>query len=196
MIQNKQQNDALIGRSLHMVGVLAIALGIGLYYSLVYKPLVQKRENQTFRIEQVSTLLDDAGRVQTEHRRLREQLKSLEDSIAATRSKLPDELNATKFVSQVSNIAKSVGLQVVDYQQDRAQVVPTHSKTEIRFNCTGSYASICQFLDKVDHLARVVKVSKLDIESDPNLESYPFHVTFYLYYGIETHDTKERQAVL
>ena len=72
----------------------------------------------------------------------------------------------------------------------------SYSQAELTFQCKGSYASICQFLHEIDHLARITEISNLQIESADNFHSYPLQVTFVLYFGGATHDRSMKGEVL
>jgi len=182
--------------SLHAGGAAVIALVVTGFALIVYLPIASQHEGHGQRIEQLSQLLKQSRNVQKEHHRLRADLAEMQEAVAGVRSRLPEEALEAEFVIKASNLAKKAGLQVLDYRQHRGSTHTTHSKTEVRFNCRGSYASVCFFLKEVNQLTRLAKISKLDMQSAPDSESYPFRVTFDLYYGVKSFDTKEKQGVL
>jgi len=173
-----------------------LALTVGVFYALLYQPLVHKQEDHRLRSDQLSSLINQSRGVQRDHRQLRKQFNTLQEKIAATRHRLPSESLEAEFVSQIGDVAESMDLRILDYQQVAAQEAPSHSKTEVQFRCNGSFASICHFFHEVSQFARITKISAFDIQSDLNSNHYPFRVTFVLYYGVPSHDTSETRGVL
>lgn len=173
-----------------------LASVVGAFHAFFYHPLVNKQEEHRLRTEQLNTLLQQSREALQKHRQLQKQLHALQEKIPAARRRLPNESFEAEFVSQVSNIAKSVDLQIVDYQQGTVQKAATHSKAEVQFRCHGSFASICHFLHEVSQLTRITKISKFDLKTEKNSHRYPFQVTFVLYYGVPSNDTSETRGVL
>jgi len=196
MNDKTQKEERLRGWSLHAGGAAVVGLVIVGFALTVYFPIASQHEGHVQRIEQLDQLLGQSRNVQKDHRRLRAELAAMQEAVASTRSRLPQEALEAEFVIKASKLAKKAGLQVIDYRQQPASTHATHSKTEVRFNCRGSYASVCHFLKGVSQLARLTKISKLDMQSATDSESYPFQVTFDLYYGVHSFDTKEKQGVL
>jgi Tfp pilus assembly protein PilO len=123
-------------------------------------------------------------------------LQGLQRTATETHQRLPALPLDREFVSEVRQVADRVGMEILDHRLSPQQKVATHSQTEVSFRCRGSYASICKFLSEIEQLARLTKVSKLELESDDYLDRYPFQVSFVLYYGLATNDTNERRAEL
>jgi len=192
---DKPQQSRVIDASLNGAGVLVVVLLIGVFYALVYQPLGTQREDHLSRIEQLDRLIEQSQGVQGNHRILREELRALWSSIAAAQERLPNESQEEAFIKRIEEVATATGLQILDQRRRPASVLQTHSESEIHFNCTGSFTSVCQFLQEVSQLARIAKISNLNIESGKESQEYPFQVTFVLYYGVESNDISKQRGV-
>ena len=148
------------------------------------------------RIAQLETLLVKSPRVRQENRAFHAELASLRHSVEETQRRLPHELREHEFVEQVRQVASQSGIELGDYQMGMISELESYSQAELTFQCKGSYASICQFLHEIDHLARITEISNLQIESADNFHSYPLQVTFVLYFGGATHDRSMKGEVL
>lgn len=182
---------AMTGWALHTAGLAVVLVTLVVFYSLVYCQLHDQKRLDTERSEQLSLLLASSAEVQREQVPLRQELKKLQESIASTRSRLPNELQEKEFIGQLNKTAQQTGLEIMNHRITAVRPGSSISSAEIRFHCNGSYASICKFLNEVHQIARVTEISKLDLESEINSSGYPFQVTFVLYYGAESNDTEK-----
>lgn len=177
--------------SLHLLGIGALALLLGGFYALVYQPLLRSQADHASRADQIDKLLLAQSTEGAEYRRLRKKLVDMQSSIAELRGQLASEQSETELLAELSSLAQTADLKVLDFQAGTTQNFPTHSTTEVEFRCNGSYASICQFLDAAEKLTKTTKLSKIELESYTNPHSYPIQLTFVLYSGAQSHDTKE-----
>ena len=189
MTDEKTKRLNAIGWALHAAGLVVILIAAGLFYSLVYCELKEQKRVDAARSEQLQKLLESSGEVHRQNRMLQNELNKLQETIAKTRGRLPEHVQESSFVTQVRDAAKGVGLEVIDHQIHEDMANEKLSSTEISFHCNGSYDSICKFLDKTSQFARITEISKFKLESKTNSDSYPFHVTFVLYYGALSNDT-------
>jgi len=173
---------------LHIAGLSILSVTAGGYYAFVYNPLVEANEHRSQRITQLERLLSASTEVEQQHEALRQELRTLKHSVETTHRRLPSDLQEGEFISEVQEIANSVGLEIEDYHLGEWEELANYSKAEVSLQCRGSYASICKFLDAIDHLARITEISTLELASHHNFESYPVYVTFVLYYGATAHD--------
>jgi Tfp pilus assembly protein PilO len=181
---------------LHITGLLSTAGLVAAYSWFVLKPLVDHEHVCEQRIVQLEALLAKSPKVRQENRAFHAELASLKHSVEETQRRLPPQLCEHEFVEQVRLVATKAGVEVGDYQMGLITELESYSQAELSFQCKGSYASICRFLDEIDHLARITEISNLQIESADNFHSYPIQVTFVLYFGGATHDRSMKGRVL
>ncbi len=190
------QLNRMFAGSLHLTGVAGVVLCLGGFYALVFQPLRQSQADHVARVEQIDKLLVHTGTEENEHRQLRTQLREMKESVAKLHHQLASDASEASVIEDLSRLAADVDLEVLDYQIGLTQSLPTHSQTEIEFRCHGSYASICQFLQKAEQLTKTTKLSKFELNSGKNSDQYPIQLTFVLYSEGKSHDTKEKRGIL
>lgn len=185
-----------LGWAMHGVCLICVAGFVAAFSWFVLKPLVEQEQICQQRIAQLEDLLVKSPKVRQENRAFHAELASLKHSVEETQRRLPHELREHEFIEQVRQVATKSGMEVGDYQMGLVTELESYSQAELTFQCKGSFASICQFLHDIDHLARITEIANLQIESADNFHSYPIQVTFVLYFGGVTHDRSMKGEVL
>jgi Tfp pilus assembly protein PilO len=185
-----------LGWALHGVGVIVLGALLLSYVCFVWKPISERRQLCEQRITQLEQLLKRSPQVRKENQTHRAELASLKKSVEETQRRLPQELREHEFLEQARAIAGKTGVEMKDYQMGAVEQMESYSRAQLTFQCHGSFASICRFLDEIDHLARITEVASLEIESADNFNRYPLQVTFVLYFGGASHDRSRRGDVL
>jgi Tfp pilus assembly protein PilO len=185
-----------LGWALHAVGVVALGLVLLAYLWFVWNPISERRLLCEQRISQLEQLLKRAPHVRSENQTYKAEIASLKQSVEETQKRLPQELREHEFLEQVRAIAEQTGMELQDYQMGDIEQLESYSKAQLTLQCHGSFASICRFLDEIDHLARITEAANLQIETADNFNRYPLQVTFVLYFGGSSHDRRMRGDVL
>jgi Tfp pilus assembly protein PilO len=185
-----------LGWAMHGVCLVCVAGIVAAYGWFVFMPLKEYEQDCQQRIVQLQELLVHTPKVRQENRAFNAELASLKHTVEETQRRLPQELREHEFMDQVKQVANTSGMEVVNYQLGLTTELESYSQVEVTFQCKGSYASICQFLDEIDHLSRITEVANLQVESADNFHSYPMEVTFVLYFGGATHDRSRKGDVL
>lgn len=185
-----------LGWMLHGLGVALLALSVLAYGWFLAMPLNAQQELSESRISQLQAMLSKSKQVRREHTKLHHELDSLKKSVEETQKRLPRELGESEFLEQVRAVAVRSGVELGEYHLGTIVQLESYSKAELTLQCQGNYASICRFLDEIDHFARLTEVSTLQIESTDNFNRYPFQVSFVLYFGGSNHDRSMREEVL
>lgn len=196
-MRNSQDKQVeLLGWALHAAGCLTVIAIVGAYFAFVTRPLNAQMDQCDIRVSQLKLLHERGPQVRAAYSQSQEELQSLKESVEETLLRLPENLEDEEFIAQVKSVALATGVEIVGYQMGSTEQLTSYSKAELTFQCNGSFASICRFLDEVDHLPRLTEVSRLEIETDKNLERYPLQVDFVLYFGGSSHDRSMRGGVL
>jgi Tfp pilus assembly protein PilO len=185
-----------LGWVLHGVGVIVMGAVLFAYFWFVWQPISQRHQFCDQRIAQLEHLLKRAPQVRTENQTHKTELASLKQSVEETQKRLPKDLREHEFLEQAREIARKAGVEIQNYQMGAVEQLESYSQAQLTFQCLGSFDSICQFLDEIDHLARITDVANLQIETSDNFSRYPLQVTFVLYFGGSTHDRRMRGDVL
>jgi Tfp pilus assembly protein PilO len=196
MRRSIEKQISTLGWMLHGLGVAMLALGVLAYAWFLAMPLNAQQELSESRISQLQAMLSKSKQVRREHNKLHNELDSLKKSVEETQKRLPRELGESEFLEQVRAVAIRTGVELGEYHLGTIEQLESYSKAELTLQCQGNYASICRFLDEIDHFARLTEVSTLQIESTDNFNRYPFQVSFVLYFGGSNHDRSMRGEVL
>lgn len=189
----KTTSPNLLNPTLHLAGGAVVALAIGGFYVLAYRPLVAQGAEYESRIAQLRMLQDQAGPVHREHRLLRARLADMRRAVASVRDRSAAEPVVVEFVSDLRDAANRLGLEVTDHHTAPARTLATHSEAELDVRCVGDYATICRFLHEAESLARLVKITNLTIRPPASDGRQPVEITFVLYYGLASNDTDEKR---
>ncbi len=174
----------------HGAGVTCVIAMVAAYLSFVAMPLAAKDDLSHQRITQLEAMLRKADQVRSDHTAFKTELASLKQSVEDTQRRLPTELREDEFLAQVRKVATKSRIELGQYQLGMVEELESYSKAELTFQCHGNFASICRFLDEVDHFARITEISNLQIETSNNFNRYPLQVTFVLYFGGTNHDRR------
>lgn len=196
MARISDNSIATLGWLLHAAGLMGIATAVVAYVWFVLVPLNQRQQQCELRVAQLEELLAKSPQVRHVYHDFQAELATLKSSVAETQRRLPAELREHEFIEQLRQAATKTGIEFGDYQIGTATELESYSQAELSIQCSGSYGSICRFLDEIDHLARITEISNLQIESGDNFDSYPVQITFVLYFGGATHDRSRKGEVL
>lgn len=179
-----------------MAGAAAVVLLVGCFYAVVFQPLDRRQDDSMTRLMQLDELLIRSGTEGREYRQLRDKLVDMQDSIAEVNLQLRDEQQEERVLADLNSIASSVGLEILEHQLGQSKMMSTHLEKEIELRCSGSYASICRFLEQAEKITKTTKLSRFELNEAKNSRSYPIQLTFVLYSRANSHDTKEKRGVL
>lgn len=191
-----EKKIATLGRVFHGLGVMTAALVVGAFMQFGVLPLADDQQLCDQRITQLESLLAKTNQVQAEHQNRKVELASLKESVVETQRRLPSEMREHEFLDQVRAAASKTGIELGEYQLGALEELASYSKANLTFECHGSFASICRFLNEIDQLARITEISNLQLGTTDNFNRYPLQVTFVLYFGGATHDRNRRGEVL
>ena len=172
------------------VGALVLAL---MFYQFLYAPWGRELDERRGRMEQLHHLVATADEVAQQHQSLQDRLSSLREAAKQIRRRMPPLTSGNDFAEAASELARSLGLEVVQFTPGVPQITPTHSTVDVACRLNGSFASVCQFLSAIYQLPQIAAVSKFDLETATNSEAYPLQLTFQLYYQPDLHDTKRKR---
>lgn len=185
-----------LGWALHGAGAALAVIVVAAYYLLVFQNIALRAETDAQRIDQLNHLLSQAAVHQRENVRLQQELGALEEAVAAVRKRLPHELRQEEFTADLARVAESAGLSLEQLHWDPPQVSPSYAQAKVRVECSGSFASMCHFLDEVSRLTRITDVAQLRMDGDPEAANHRFEVNFILYYDLDSRDSEKNGGVL
>jgi Tfp pilus assembly protein PilO len=192
-VKYEQMNQQVAaGWALHAVGCALVLAVVGISYGFGFATFADQQEGHAARIEQLQALLHTAPEVHKLQQYQREELDKLTLMTTVMRRRLPNKMQKQEFEKAVERVAESVNLTTESTNWSTPKVEASHASVEITIRGTGSFASTCEFLNEISQLARITKISRLEVESAPDSSRYPIQITFALVYGVESHDTEEK----
>lgn len=196
MAVTSKKHSPVFALSLHAIGATVTLAMLFLSYKLIHQPLERKQQADAARIEQLGQLLKKNGTEAKEYRSLQSQLSQMRQAVAEVHDQLTDNVSSDDVLSSLQQLAAELDLEVLNYQVSPPQHHQQHTLSKIELSCNGSYASICNFLNKAEQLAKVTKLTKFGLDAEAKNQSYPIQLTFVLYSDGESNDTKEKRGVL
>lgn len=175
---------AILGWMLHAAGLCSLITGAGTYWVVVYQPTAAAKIQVQQRIVAVSQLLKNRDSIRQEYERLTSVLDCDRQRAAAVRQQVPDDPSEAEFLRQLSNAAAQGGVAVDDYNRGMMSEQPEFSQLDVHVDCSGTFKSICRFLEGLEKLPRVSEVVAMEMTSDGQGDQYPLHVTIRLYFGV------------
>lgn len=173
-----------LGWWLHGLGVL-VALAIAwLSHLLVCRPLGARTAACLEQTAELETVIRREAPIRAERARLREDLAAARQQAVLLRTRIPDKPQEADFLADVSRLAHEVGLQIQDYRPGVPVSGPSYAVLQVDLICSGSYRSICSFLDQLSKLPRYSTMARLQIDADGKSPEYSAKISVILYYGV------------
>lgn len=184
MFANQNRKLRSLGWGLHAAGLIPL-LGIGMLFWLAYaKPLNAEKLAVRQEIDQVTGRLADGVAIRTHHQQLKKRLGDNQDTIALVRDRIPDDAREAEFLRLVTDAARQASLKVDNYSRGQETSRPEFSQLDVHIQASGSFASVCRFIDYLQQVHRVARVVSLQLDSTPRQHGYPLSMTIRLYYGV------------
>ncbi len=175
---------AILGWMLHAAGFCLLVVGAGAYWIVVHQPTTDAIRRTEQRIAKVSQLFESTESLRKEYEQLTEVLGRERQRVMSVRQQVPDDANEAEFLRQLSNAATRGGVVIDDYSRGTMSEQSEFSQLDVHVQCTGTFESICRFLEGLEALPRVSEVIAMNLTSDGPGNEYPLHVTIRLYFGV------------
>jgi Tfp pilus assembly protein PilO len=155
----------ILGLGLHAAG-LAIALAVAATgYVCLLRPVSDRIEQCEDSAARLEARLRNADARRAEQQELARRKAALAQEAEVLVHRVPDEALEAEFLSQVSAAAGQAGLKVLDYRPAAAGARENCWQMEIRISCSGSYRSLCGFLDRLSAFDRLSRMTDAEISA-------------------------------
>lgn len=181
------------GRLLHLAGLLATVLGAAAGYSLVHAPSIDEIASTSAQIVELELLIQNAPILRKEHRRVSEKVAEVTTRIAKVQRRVPRDADAGEFLKQVTQLASDEHFAIKDFTPSKPQSRNGYEEMQVTLKGSGSYASICRFMDRLSKLQRLSKVKDLSVSAGGDAGEYPMTATLVIYFGLRG---KEARAAI
>jgi Tfp pilus assembly protein PilO len=177
------------GRLLHYAGVLATVLCAAVGYSLVHAPSIDAVADTSARIQELTLLIENAPIMREQHQKASKALNEVTTTIAGVQRRVPRDADAGEFLKELTDVASAEGLAIKDFTPDKPVNRNGYAELQVTLKGSGSYASICRFVDRLARLKRLSKVNDLTVTAEGNADEYPMTATLVIFFGLRGKDT-------
>ena len=171
-----------LGTLLHVTGAASLALVVSVYYFVCYERFLARSGKSDYRIELLTNELRDSDRIRTDHYRLQQTYESLESTVGKLRSRLSKPLDKEQLSQSLKQAVLDANMDGNKLTIGKNDQTPGHSCLELELECSGSYASICSFVENLGELAWITDITQLRIETTDQGTEYTLLAKFSVYY--------------
>lgn len=176
---------AYIKASCHSVGVAVLIGGGVLAYYFAFRPLAEAKADIVKRQVHSQELLDQGPSIEKRFLDLEERVEDLAVALDESADRVPATPEEAEFLAQVAQLAQMSELVIVDYRAGEVLTKEMHQEMTLALSTTGTYASICLFLEHLNKLPRLCRVAEVKVGTDQKGEIYPCEMTLTIYYGLK-----------
>jgi Tfp pilus assembly protein PilO len=176
------------GRLLHYAGLLATVLCAAAGYSFVHAPSVDTVADISSQIMELKLLIQNAPIMREQHRTVSEKLDEVTTRIAKVQARVPRDPDAGQFLKDVTALATEEQFAIKDFTPDKPLERNGYAEMQVVLKGSGSYASICRFVDRLSKLKRLSKVKDLTLSAEGDASEYPMTATLVIYFGLRGKD--------
>jgi Tfp pilus assembly protein PilO len=142
------------------------------------------------RIEELTLSLQNAPVVREQHQKVSNKLREVATRIADVQQRVPPDANAGEFLKQVTQLASAENVAIKDFSPGQPQSKGSYAEMEVTLSGSGSFASICSFVDRLARLKRLSKVKNLTLSASDDPNNYPMTATLVIYFGLKGKDVQ------
>lgn len=183
------QSEGSIRSMLHLAGATLLAALLGVYFLGVYDQFLDQSDESESRVQLLTKELRDSNRIRTDHYRLQQDFESLEANVTEIRTRLERPLEQEQLSQALEQAAADASLQSCKTSIGKRHDASDHRRLELELECSGSYASICRFVDSLGRLPWLTDITQLSIEAKDHQSHYRLLAKFSVYYDRTSHDS-------
>ncbi len=171
--------------SIHALAALLLMAGVAIYLGWFYGPLQARAHRAQSQADQLKTLLRESDIVLARHGEVERELQELVAATTEMRRRIPAAPAVGDYLTSIGEIAAEEELYIQDYRQIAEVQHPVHSQIDLALKCEGGYRQLCRFMERLEKLPRVSRLSQLTLRSVPNEDRYAIEIRLVLYHGLQ-----------
>jgi type IV pilus assembly protein PilO len=160
-----------------VVGI--VLLMTGAYYALVHQDLQGRAESAQAALQQAEGERAEKQAYAAHLPLYEARLTELRQRLVAARAQLPDSADVPQLLSQISQIARGVGVHIERFEPQAEVPRDFFAESAFALQVRGSYHEIGMFLDQVSRMDRIVNVADLHM-AEPKIEAQRVLVTAHV----------------
>lgn len=146
-------------RVLALVVLMALVV-VGFYFS-IYQGQLEEISTLEQRLETVHSKLAENQRIAANLPIFRAEYERLQSKLDEALSELPDKKEIFKLLRNIGDLAKSQGLDVLQFTPAAEVVKGFYAEVPVNLKLRGSYHDVALFFDAVGRLPRIVNIEQL-----------------------------------
>jgi len=181
------------GRMLHYAGVLLTVLCLWAGYVYLHAPTVDSITATSARIDELMQSVQNAKVIREQHHIVSAKLHDVTTQIAELQKRVPQNDDSGEFLSQLSKLAKDQQLSLKDFAPEKPEIHVGYAEMHVTLKGSGSFRSICLFVDQLSKLPRLSKIKDLTLSADEGSTEYPLSATLVIYFGLRGNQAESSQ---
>lgn len=157
-----------------------------LTYFCVFLPLGGGLQEVGTQTDALLELIQQTSVITGKTRELEGLLAKTEQENSELLQRIPTGPRESDFLTQVCQLANQMHLEVLEYHPGAVHPRENHHEMEVRLVTHGEYESICRFLEQVEHLPRLCRLTQMDIGVATTKTKLSAEMTFRIYFAPPT----------
>jgi Tfp pilus assembly protein PilO len=181
------------GRLLHYAGVLVTVVCATAGYSFLHAPAIEAIAETSAQIDEVVLSVQNAPVIREQHRLVSAKLREVTTRIANVQRRVPQGADDGEFLKEVTQLAQNEKLAINDFHHDQPQAKNGYAEMQVSLQGSGSFRSICAFVDGLNKLGRLSKIKELTLSAEDTAAEYPMTATLVIYFALTGDDAEPVQ---
>ncbi|MGN6135999.1 MAG: type 4a pilus biogenesis protein PilO [Aureliella sp.] len=145
------------------VAFVGMTLVLGLAAWLAIATLQSQYSELDRDIAKRESLLERSPDFKDSSMKLKQQLQETRQLLSDLEAKLPETPEESQFLHALSERAQATGVSLSDFRPGAVAQRSNCKDIDLKLRGTGSYASVCRWLDELRHLPRFARITHVTI---------------------------------
>jgi type IV pilus assembly protein PilO len=154
-----------------IVGVVLLLM-IGAYYQLVYTKKSAKITVQQSNLATLNSELQDLRAIQKKLNEFKSMIKDLVAQLKEAQRQLPKQREIPTLLNDISKFGKESGLEFITFRPQKEKKKGFYAEVPVRLVFNGPFHNIANFIDKIVHYPRIIKITSLSLGSPKQVEGH------------------------
>ena len=181
-VLNEKTRYRLTGKALHLGGGAISSLMLATAWVFIIHPILGRVEAVAETSEALTRLEEQGQSLTATNGRLVTELGEAQQVTDAVLARIPEGPREADFLAQLSRLAQTSGLEIVDYRPRVLRTDQRFAWMEIQLLAEGSYPGICKMLAGLHETPRLNNVSDLQIVANKSDGRHAVTMTVRIYF--------------
>lgn len=157
-------------------------VGIVVYFCL-FRPLEIELQDVRSLTTNLQCLVEQTSAISRQNHELRDLLVKSEQENSDLLQRIPTAPRESDFLTQICQLADRMHLEVLDYHPGAVHTQENHQEMEVKLSTCGEYEALCRFLQQVDHLPRLCRLTQMEIGTAADKTRLSSEMSFRIYFA-------------